>query len=252
MGGSVIICKNAQEIEKMREAGRVVAQTLGRLAGLIEPGVRTGRLDREAERFILKKGAVPTFKGYMGFPGSVCVSVNEEVVHGIPGQRKLKEGDIVSIDCGATLDGYVGDAAVTFHVGRCRPEVVELVKTTRQALDAAIAASVIGNQLGDISHAVELVAEPMNYGVVQEYCGHGVGTDLHEAPQVPNYGRPRTGVPVREGWTIAIEPMFNMGRFEVETLMDGWTVVTIDGKPSAHFEHTVAVTKDGPVVLTLP
>jgi methionyl aminopeptidase len=248
----VVLCKNDREIEKMREAGRIVAHTLKHLAGLVAPGLRTEVLAREAERMIRVKGASPTFKGYEGFPAAVCVSINEQVVHGIPSARKIKEGDIVSIDCGATLDGYIGDAALTVMVGSCRPEVATLVETTRMALFAGIAAAQPGSKLGDISHAVEKVAAAKSYGIVREYCGHGVGKTLHEAPQVPNYGVPGTGIPVRVGWTVAIEPMINLGTHEVEVLSDGWTVVTVDRKPSAHFEHTVAVTTSGPIILTLP
>ncbi len=248
----MIICKNASEIEKMRAAGRIVGQTLKRLEKIVAPGVRTLALDREAEAVIRSHGAVPTFKGYRGFPGSICVSINQEVVHGIPSSRKLKEGDIVSIDCGATLNGFIGDAAVTLCVGKCRPELLTLVETTREALDAAVQACVIGHWLGDISHAVQTVAARGDYGVVREYCGHGLGRELHEAPQVPNFGVPGTGPRVSAGWTIAIEPMLNLGGFGVSVLSDGWTVVTADGKPSAHFEHSVAVTPKGPVVLTLP
>lgn len=248
----MIICKNANEIEKMRAAGRVVGQTLKHLQKIIAPGVKTLALDREAEASIRSHGAVPTFKGYRGFPGSVCVSVNQEVVHGIPSSRKLKEGDIVSIDCGATLDGFIGDAAVTLCVGKCRRSVVTLVERTREALAAAVDACVIGHWLGDISHAVQAVAAKGNYGVVREYCGHGLGRELHEAPQVPNFGVPGTGPKVSAGWTIAIEPMLNLGGFGVTVLSDGWTVVTADGQPSAHFEHSVAVTPKGPIILTLP
>lgn len=236
----------------MREAGRVVAQTLALMARLIAPGVKTIHLDREAEVFIRSKGAVPTFKGYRGFPASLCISINEQVVHGIPSQRRLKEGDLVSIDCGATLDGYVGDSAVTLPVGRCSVEAMALLQTTREALRAAIDKTRTGNRLGDISHSVQTVAEQSGYGIVREYCGHGVGRQLHEAPQVPNFGIPGTGPQVRPGWSVAIEPMLNMGGARVKELADGWTVVTFDGLPSAHFEHTVGVTPDGPVILTLP
>ena len=248
----MIICKSDKEIAAMREAGRIVGQTLRLLGRMVEPGISTGELDAEAERFIRGKGAVPTFKGYHGFPGSVCVSINEEVVHGIPSGRRLKEGDIVSIDCGATLGGYIGDAAVTVPVGKISPRVAELVETTHLALDAAIGRCVVGMRLGDISHAVELVAGKKGYGVVREYCGHGVGRELHEPPQVPNYGKPGYGPVVANGWTIAIEPMLNLGGFGVRVLSDGWTVVTSDGKPSAHFEHSVAITARGTVLLTLP
>jgi methionyl aminopeptidase len=248
----VIICKTDREIEAMREAGRIVGQTLRLMGRLVEPGISTGELDAQAEGFIRKRGAVPTFKGYQGFPGSVCVSINEQVVHGIPSGRKLKDGDIVSIDCGATLNGYIGDAAVTLLVGKVSPRVVELVETTHNALQAAIGRCVVGVRLGDISHSVETVARKKGYGVVREYCGHGVGTELHEAPQVPNYGRPGYGPVVTNGWTIAIEPMLNLGGPGVAVLNDGWTVVTSDGRPSAHFEHSVAITDAGTVILTLP
>lgn len=248
----MIICKTRKELERMREAGRVVGQTLALMARLVQPGVKTIHLDREAEKFIRSKGATPTFKGYRGFPASLCVSINEQVVHGIPSQRRLKEGDIVSIDCGATLNGYIGDSAVTLPVGRCKPEIIALLQTTREALHAAIEAARIGHRLGDISQAVQSVAEPAGYGIVREYCGHGVGRQLHEAPQIPNVGIPGTGPKVTAGWSIAIEPMLNLGKSRVKELADGWTVVTQDGQPSAHFEHTVGVTPDGPVILTLP
>ncbi len=248
----MIVLKNKSEIEKMRDAGRIVGQTLQRLRERVAPGVRTTDLDAEAERFIRSHGAVPTFKGYHGFPASVCISINEQVVHGFPSSRRLKEGDIISIDCGATLDGFIGDSAITVCVGRCAADVVALVATTEQALQAAIEAAVPGNRLGDISSAVEHVARGANYGIVREYCGHGVGKELHEGPQVPNYGRPGTGPLLRPGWTIAIEPMLNLGTDAVAVLDDGWTVVTQDALPSAHFEHSIAVTEDGPVILTLP
>lgn len=248
----MIICKSEIEIAAMREAGRIVGQTLRLLRRMVEPGITTGALDAEAERFIRGKGAVPTFKGYHGFPGSVCISINEQVVHGIPSGRRLKDGDIVSMDCGATLNGYIGDAAITVLVGKVSPRVVELVETTHRALDAAISRSVVGMRLGDISHSVETVARKKGYGVVREYCGHGVGRDLHEPPQVPNYGKPGHGPMAANGWTIAIEPMLNLGGFEVKVLNDGWTVVTSDGKPSAHFEHSIAITNKGPIILTLP
>ncbi len=248
----MIVCKTAQEIEKMREAGRIVGLTLRLMATLVEPGIKTETLDKEAEKLIRKHKAIPTFKGYGGFPASICVSVNEEVVHGIPGNRRLKEGDIVSIDCGATLNGYIGDAAVTLAVGRVDPELVTLMDTTRAGLEAGIEKARIGNRLGDVSAAVEARANERRLGVVRDYCGHGVGTELHEAPQVPNYGTLNTGPQILKGWTIAIEPMFNLGTARVRVLNDGWTVITQDGRPSAHFEHSVAVTEKGPVILTLP
>lgn len=248
----MIICKSEYEIEKIRNAGRVVALTLARLASMVEPGLKTVLLDREAERFIRSLAGVPTFKGYRGFPASVCISVNEEVVHGLPSQRRLKKGDIVSLDCGVTLDGYIADSAITVPVGKISPEVQELLDTTRRALEAAIEHVRPGNRLGDISHAVEVTAASKGYGVVRDYCGHGVGRELHEEPQVRNFGRPGTGPKVMVGWTVAIEPMLNLGTHEVNVLPNGWTVVTADGLPSAHFEHTVAATADGPRILTLP
>jgi methionyl aminopeptidase len=249
----MIVLKSEEEIARMREAGRVVARTLAEVARMVAPGVSTGELDREAERCIRRAGAVPTFKGYQGFPGSICVSLNEEVVHGIPSfGRVIREGDVVSIDCGATLGGVIGDAAVSVAVGKVRPRVMELLDTTKRALDAGIRAATVGRRLGDISHAIEVVAKGGRLGIVREYCGHGVGHQLHEAPQVPNYGRGGVGPAVAAGWTVALEPMLSLGTGDVRVLADGWTVVTADGKPSAHFEHTVAVMGSGPVILTLP
>lgn len=244
--------KTAEEIEKMRAAGQIVGQALELLCAMVAPGVTTLELDQAAERFIRRKGAIPTFKGYGGFPGTACISLNEEVVHGIPSQRVIREGDVVSIDCGATLNGYVGDSAVTVVCGSSSKEVQELLKTTRRALFAGIEKARPGNRLGDVSHAVEIVARSRGYGIVRDYCGHGVGRDLHEPPQVPNFGRPGIGPVIAEGWTLAIEPMLNLGTHRVEVLSDGWTVVTMDKKPSAHFEHSIAVTADGPIILTLP
>ncbi|MFH1533288.1 MAG: type I methionyl aminopeptidase [Pseudomonadota bacterium] len=244
--------KRDDEIQRMREAGRLLAKVLQFMGGLVIPGVRTVDLDREAEAMIRGAGAIPTFKGYQGFPGTLCTSVNEVVVHGIPGDRTLTEGDIISIDCGVTLGGYVADAAQTFAVGRIRPEIEALMATTRRSLYKAIDACRPGARLGTVSHAVDAHCGPAGYGVVREYCGHGVGRALHEDPQIPNYGRPGTGPMLETGWTLAIEPMINLGTHRVRTLDDGWTVVTEDGRPSAHFEHTIAVTADGPVILTLP
>jgi methionyl aminopeptidase len=247
----MIIRKSKAEIEKMRAAGQIVAAVLRELQAMVRPGITTKELDQAAERLIRDAGAIPTFKGYRGFPASICTSVNEEVVHGIPGNRKLKEGDIVGIDCGATYQGYVGDAAVTVPVGRVNPELERLIETARTALDRAIEKCTVGNRLGDVSYAVQSYVEPLGYSVVRNYCGHGIGRQMHEDPQVPNYGRPGTGPRLREGLVIAIEPMVNMGNYDVEVLSDGWTVVTLDRLPSAHFEHTVAITEDGPQILTL-
>jgi methionyl aminopeptidase len=246
----MIIRKSKTEIEKMRAAGRIVASVLDRLTVLAEPGITTRDLDREAERMIRDAGAIPTFKGYHGFPASICTSINDEVVHGIPGNRKLRDGDIIGIDCGATYMGYVGDSAVTVPVGDVGEPVKRLLDCARQSLFQAIQKCRVGNRLGDVCHAVQAYVEPLGYGIVRNYCGHGIGRAMHEEPQVPNYGRPGTGPVLREGWVLAIEPMVNLGRHDVKVLSDGWTVITLDGKPSAHFEHTVAITEDGPQILT--
>lgn len=234
----------------MREAGRIVGQVLRELSGMVQPGMTTADLDREAERMIRDAGAIPTFKGYHGYPASICASVNDEVVHGIPGNRRLKEGDIIGIDCGATYLGYVGDSAVTVPVGAISDDVKRLIKITEQSLYEAIEKCRVGNRLGDVCNAVQAFVEPLGYGIVRNYCGHGIGRAMHEEPQVPNYGRPGTGPVLREGWVIAIEPMINLGHQDVRVLSDGWTVVTKDGRPSAHFEHTVAITEEGPQILT--
>ncbi len=234
----------------MREAGRIVGQVLKELSVMVRPGMTTADLDREAERMIRDAGAIPTFKGYHGYPASICASVNDEVVHGIPGSRRLKEGDIIGIDCGATYLGYVGDSAVTVPVGAISDDVKRLIRITEQSLYEAIDKCRVGNRLGDVCNAVQAFVEPLGYGIVRNYCGHGIGRAMHEEPQVPNYGRPGTGPVLREGWVIAIEPMINLGHQDVRVLSDGWTVVTKDGRPSAHFEHTVAITEEGPQILT--
>jgi len=195
-------------------------------------------------------GATPTFKGYRGFPATLCTSINEEVVHGIPGPRKLRDGDIVSVDCGATLNGYIGDSAVTIPVGVVGEDIKKLLEVTENSLMAGIDAARLGNRLFDISYAVQNCIEAHGYGIVRDYCGHGVGQQLHEEPQIPNYGDPGEGPRIKSGWCLAIEPMVNLGTDEVETLDDGWTVVTSDRMPSAHFEHSIAVTDDGPIILT--
>ena len=235
----------------MKAAGQIVARVLKRLSAMVEPGITTRDLDYEAERMIRDAGAYPTFKGYHGYTASICASINDEVVHGIPGKRKLREGDIIGIDCGATYQGYVGDSAVTVPVGNVSEQVKRLVETTRQSLYKAIEKCQVGNRLGDVCNAVQSYVEPLGYSVVRNYCGHGIGRAMHEEPQVPNYGRAGTGPVLREGWVIAIEPMINLGRHDVKVLSDGWTVITMDGQPSAHFEHTVAITEDGPHILTL-
>jgi methionyl aminopeptidase len=246
------VLKSDRELALMREAGRIVAETLARLEKMVQPGITTKELDQAAENYILKRGAYPSFKGYRGFPASICASVNQEVVHGLPGLRKLAEGDIISIDIGAEFQGYHGDAAITVPVGRVTPEVERLLRVTREALWLGIEQARAGRRLSDISHAIQSHVERNGFSVVREFVGHGIGRTMHEEPQVPNYGRPGRGPRLVPGMTLAIEPMVNLGGPEVTVLADGWTVVTRDGSYSAHFEHTVAVTKEGPQVLTLP
>lgn len=250
----MIIRKSAAEIEKMAEAGQVVARTLEKVMAAVEPGTSTLDLDRIAEESIRSHGATPSFKGYRGFPASLCTSVNQEIVHGIPsGSVVLGEGDLLSVDCGAIVDGFHGDSAITVVVGghdAASPELLDLLRATREALWAGMDAARPGNRLGDIGSAIEAHARPHGYGVVREYVGHGIGRALHEDPAVPNYGSPGRGLELSRGWVVAIEPMFNLGTAETRTLDDGWTVVTSDGEPSVHWEHTVAVTEDGPWVLT--
>lgn len=235
----------------MREAGRITAATLRRVGEAVRPGVTTGELDELAETFIRGEGAVPAFKGYHGFPGTLCTSVDGEVVHGIPGARRLLEGQILSVDCGAIVEGYYGDSAMTFPVGAVAADARRLMDVTRDSLHAGIAKCIPGMRLHDISAAVQSVAEAAGFAVVREYVGHGIGRSMHEDPQVPNYGRAGTGPTLKAGMVFAIEPMINAGGAAVRSLDDGWTVVTEDGGLSAHFEHTVAVTDDGPMILTL-
>jgi methionyl aminopeptidase len=247
----VIVLKSAEELSVMREAGRITAATLRRVGEAVRPGVTTGELDELAETFIRGEGAVPAFKGYHGFPGTLCTSVDGEVVHGIPGARRLLEGQILSVDCGAIVEGYYGDSAMTFPVGAVAADARRLMDVTRDSLHAGIAKCIPGMRLHDISAAVQSVAEAAGFAVVREYVGHGIGRSMHEDPQVPNYGRAGTGPTLKAGMVFAIEPMINAGRAAVRSLDDGWTVVTEDGGLSAHFEHTVAVTDDGPMILTL-
>ncbi|MGE5652889.1 MAG: type I methionyl aminopeptidase [Bacillota bacterium] len=246
----MIILKSDQEIQCMREAGRVVAQVLDALTKAVAPGISTAELDRLAERIIRDAGALPSFKGYNGFPASICASVNEEVVHGIPGMKVLRSGDIISIDVGAQVNGFHGDAAVTLPVGVVDPETARLLQVTEESLYKGIAQAKEGQRLSDISHAVQTHAEAHGYGVVRDYVGHGIGRAMHEDPQIPNFGPPGRGPRLKAGMVLAIEPMVNAGTFAVESMPDGWTVVTSDRRPSAHFEHTVAITTDGPVILT--
>ncbi len=246
----MIKLKSTREIELMREAGKIVAAALAEIKSLIEPGITTGVLDKAAEKVIRRFGAEPAFLGYHNFPASICASINEEVVHGIPGLRRLKEGDIISIDVGARYKGYYGDSAVTFPVGKVKPEAEKLISVTRQSLQKAIEAMQSGRHLSDVSHAVQSHVEAKSFSVVRSYVGHGIGEDMHEEPQVPNFGLPGRGPVLREGIVLAIEPMVNTGSWEVKVLDDSWTVVTSDGSLSAHFEHTVALGDNGPLVLT--
>jgi methionyl aminopeptidase len=246
----MITRKSGAEIEAMRRAGRVVAEVLALCEEALRPGVSTAALDALAERHIRANGGVPSFKGYHGFPASICVSIDSEVVHGIPGRRTIREGQVVSIDAGAIVDGWHGDAARTYIVGDVPPAVRELVEATRSALAAGVTAAVTGNRIWDISAAVEDVALPRGYGVVRPYVGHGIGQAMHEEPQVPNYRTKSKGIELAPGICLAIEPMFTLGSGDVDTKADGWTVVTRDGSIAAHFEDTLAVTDDGPMVLT--
>ncbi|MGE5421858.1 MAG: type I methionyl aminopeptidase [Ignavibacteriales bacterium] len=246
----MITIKDPRELKSMRLAGRIVAEVLNELAVMVKPGVTTAALDQFAENYLINKGAIPAFKGYNGFPASICASVNEEVVHGIPGTRRLKEGDIISIDVGAFYEGYCGDAAITVAVGDVSKEARTLIKVTEEALYQGIKQAVAGARLGMVSNAIQAHAEMYKFSVVRQYVGHGIGKQMHEDPPVPNYGRQDRGPVLEPGMTIAIEPMINIGVWEVVVKPDNWTVVTRDGKYSAHFEHTIAITEQGPEILT--
>jgi methionyl aminopeptidase len=243
--------KTPEQIEAMRRAGLVVGQTLELMRSTVRAGLTTGELDAIAEDHIRSSGATPSFKGYHGFPGSICASVNEEVVHGIPGDRVLAEGDVVSIDCGAIVDGWHGDAAITVAVGQVPTEVTELMRVTEEAMWRGIAAARLGGRVTDISHAVEShVRGQGSYGILEDYVGHGIGSEMHQPPNVPNYGRPGRGPKLVRGLALAVEPMITLGSKETEVLADDWTVVTTDGSWAAHFEHTFTLTPDGAWVLT--
>ena len=248
----MIIIRSPREVEQIRKANAVVAEVLERLKTLVVPGVTTDELDGISEDIILSKGAVPAFKGYRGYPKTLCVSINEEVVHGIPNKRKLKEGDIVSIDVGTNLHGYFGDAAITLPVGEINPEAKRLLEVTEKALSIGIEMAKVGNRLFDISHAVQAWVESNGFSVVRDFVGHGIGKSLHEDPQIPNFGSPHQGPRLEKGMIFALEPMVNEGTYEVRVLDDGWTVVTADGKPSAHFEHTIAITDGDAMILSVP
>lgn len=250
MSGRQIYYKTEEEIELLRKSSLLVGKTLAEVAKIVRPGVSTFDLDKVAEECIRDHGGVPGFLGYNGFPNSLCTSVNEQVVHGIPTADPLQEGDIVSVDCGVKMNGFFGDSAYTFAVGEIAPEVQALLDNTKECLNKAIEVAVAGNRIGDIGYAVQSHAEGAGYGVVRELVGHGLGKDLHEAPEVPNYGRRGNGVRLREGLVLAIEPMITLGRRNIKQLSDGWTIVTADGLPSAHFEHDVVVRKGKAEVLS--
>lgn len=247
----MLICKSRSELAAMRQAGRIVAETHRLLAREIRPGITTAELDRIADRYIRSRQAVPSFKGYNDFPASICTSVNEQLVHGIPStETVLKDGDIISIDIGAKFEGYHGDSAWTYAVGNISDTAANLLRVTEESLYAGLAEAKPGARLYTISHAIQKVVESAGFSVVQDYYGHGIGTELHEEPQIPNFGTPNRGPRLRAGMTLAIEPMVNVGKHDVRTLSDGWTVVTADGSLCAHFEHTIAITDDGFEILT--
>ncbi len=246
----MVMLKSRRELEIMRDAGKIVAEVLLILRERCRSGIRTRDLDRIAEEETLKRGALPAFKGYRGYPASLCASVNEEVVHGIPGDRELKPGDIIGLDFGVFYQGYCGDATVTVGIGQINPEVEKLLRVTEECLYKGIEQAVVGNHLVDISRAIQTHAESNGFSLVKELGGHGIGKRMHEEPMVLNYVTNGRGIKLQPGLVLALEPMVNLGADRVETLLDGWTVVTVDGKPSAHFEHTVAITESGPDILT--
>ena len=247
----MIIGKSQKEIDKMRASGQLVGRVLQELRSMVAPGVTTLEINDVAEKMIRDAGAYPTFKGYNGFPYSICASVNEQVVHGFPSKYELQEGDIFSIDVGVTLDGFVGDTATTVPVGRVSEDLLKLIRVAEESLNLAIDKCRVDNHIGDIGAVVQAHAEAHGYSVVREYVGHGIGRRMHEDPQIPNYGKPGKGPKIKKGYVFAVEPMINLGSHHTKTLKDGWTVVTVDGKPSAHVEHTIAITEEGPEVLTL-
>jgi methionyl aminopeptidase len=247
----MVIIKSPREIEQLKRSNTMVAEVFEKLRGMIVPGVTTMELDQVAEEYILLKGALPAFKGYRGFPATLCISINDEVVHGIPGQRRLAEGDIVSLDVGVNYIGYFGDAAITLPVGEVDPEAKRLLEVTKKALYIGIEKAKVGNRLFDISYAIQSWVESNGFSVVRDFVGHGIGKELHEEPQIPNFGTPNQGPRLEKGMVFALEPMVNEGTYEVRVLSDGWTVVTADGKRSAHFEHTIAITDDGAEILSI-
>ena len=247
----VIIIKSPREIKQLKRSNSIVAEVFQELRGAVQPGITTQELDQIAEKAILSKGAIPAFKGYRGFPATLCISMNEEVVHGIPNQRRLKEGDIVSLDVGVNLNGYFGDAAITLPVGNIDEVAQSLLEVTEKALYLGIDEAKIGNRLFDISYAIQTWVEAHGFSVVRDFVGHGIGKNLHEEPQIPNFGSPHQGPRLEKGMVFALEPMVNEGTYEVKILSDGWTVVTADRKRSAHFEHTIAITDGGAEILSI-
>lgn len=247
----MIYLKSNNEIDLMRKSGRIVAEALARIEEVIKPGITTRELDRIAEEYIRSCGAQPSFKGYHGFPATLCTSVNEQVVHGIPGEVVLREGDIVSVDCGAYINGFHGDAARTFAVGTISAEAQKLIDVTRESFFEGVKYAVVGNRMGDISHAIQAYVESNGFSVVRDYVGHGIGKEMHEEPPVPNYGKAGRGLKLAKGMALAIEPMVNIGTYAVKELSDGWTVVTYDGKMSAHYENTIVILENGPEILTI-
>lgn len=246
----MVYTRSNNEIEMISKSCQIVANTLEMISEFVVPGALLSDLDKKAENFIVSAGARPAFKGYMGFPSTLCISIEDAVVHGIPHDIELEEGQIVGIDCGAELNGYYGDHAKTFAVGNISSEKEKLMMITEESLNKGIEMAIPGNCVGDIGHAVQTHAESNGYSVVRELVGHGIGQNLHEEPQVPNYGRPKEGYKLHAGMCIAIEPMINLGKKEVYTSEDGWTILTVDGKASAHFEHTIAIMEDGPKILS--
>ena len=246
----MISYKTEAEIDLIRESSLLVAKTHAEIAGLIEPGITTLALDRIAEEFIMDNGGMPAFKGYSGFPNTLCMSPNDQVVHGIPNDRALEDGEILSVDCGVVMNGYFGDSAYTYEVGNVDDKTKQLLKVTKESLYKGIEMAVSGNRIGDIGYAVQKYAESFGYGVVRELVGHGLGKNLHESPEVPNYGEKGKGIKLKEGLVIAIEPMINMGTRKILQQNDGWTITTIDNKPSAHFEHTIVVRKGKAEILS--
>jgi methionyl aminopeptidase len=251
LGKRMIIAKSQKDLDKMRESGELIAEVREMLRGMVGVGVTTLELNNAAEKMIRERGAIPSFVGYHGFPFTICASLNEQVVHGFSNDTPLQEGDIISIDVAASYNGFVGDTAFTAAIGKVSEEAAQLLKVTEECLYLAIEQCYPNRRIGDIGHAVQSHAEKFGYGIVRDYVGHGIGRSMHEAPQIPNYGRPGTREKIRPGYCFAIEPMVNMGTAETKVLADKWTVITKDGKPSAHFEHTVAVLEDGPEILTL-